>query len=83
MRKVNPSTDLDEDTLKKIAEATGGKYFRARDTQDLEQIYQLLDELEPVTKETQNFRPTSALFIWPLGLALALAAILVLKRLAR
>ena len=83
MRKVNPSTDLDEDTLKKIAEATGGKYFRARDTQELEQIYQLLDELEPVTKETQNFRPTSALFIWPLGLALALAAILVLKRLAR
>jgi Ca-activated chloride channel family protein len=83
MRKVNPSTDLDEATLKKIAEATGGKYFRARDTQELEQIYHLLDELEPVTKETQHFRPTSALFMWPLGLALALATILVLVRLAR
>lgn len=83
MRKVNPSTDLDEATLKKIAQATGGKYFRARDTQELEQIYHLLDELEPVTKETQHFRPTSALYMWPLGLALALATILVLVRLAR
>ena len=80
MRKVNPSTDLDEDTLKKIAEVTGGKYFRARDTQEFEKIYQMLDELEPITKETQYFRPTSALFMWPLGLALALAAILVLIR---
>jgi Ca-activated chloride channel family protein len=83
MRKVNPSTDLDEDSLKKIAQVTGGKYFRARDTQELEKIYQLLDELEPITKETQYFRPTSALFMWPLGLALALAAILVLIRLKR
>ncbi len=83
MRKVNPSTDLDEDTLKKIAQVTGGKYFRARDTQELEKIYQLLDELEPITKETQYFRPTSALFMWPLGLALALASILVLIRFKR
>lgn len=83
MRKVNPSTDLDEDTLKKIAQVTGGKYFRARDTQELEKIYELLDELEPITKETQYFRPTSALFMWPLGLAMALATILVLIRLKR
>lgn len=80
MRKVNPSTDLDEESLKKIAEVTGGKYFRARDTEELEKIYKLLDELEPITNETQFFRPTSALFMWPLGLALALAAILVLRR---
>ncbi|WP_455212572.1 vWA domain-containing protein [Kaarinaea lacus] len=83
MRKVNPSTDLDEDTLKKIAQVTGGKYFRARDTQELEKIYQLLDELEPITKDTQHFRPTSSLFVWPLGLALALASILVLMRFMR
>jgi len=83
MRKVNPSTDLDEDTLKKIAQVTGGKYFRARDTQELEKIYELLDELEPITKETQYFRPTSALFMWPLGVAMALATILVLIRLKR
>ncbi len=83
MRKVNPSTDLDEETLRKIAESTGGKYFRARDTQELEQIYQILDELEPVTKETQHFRPIGSLFMWPLAMALALATVLILRRLAR
>ena len=83
MRKVNPSTDLDEDTLKKIAQVTGGKYFRARDTQELEKIYELLDELEPITKETQHFRPTSSLYMWPLGLAMALATLLVLLRFTR
>ncbi len=81
MRKVNPSTDLDEATLRKIAETTGGKYFRARDTDELEEIYKLLDELEPVTKETQHFRPTSALFMWPLGVAVVLVALLTLIRL--
>ena len=83
MRKVNPSTDLDEESLKKIAQITGGKYFRARDTEELEKIYQLLDELEPITKETQHFRPTSSLYMWPLGLAMALATLLVLLRFTR
>jgi len=47
-RSVNPSADLDEATLTRIAESTGGRYFRARDIQELAQIYQLLDELAPV-----------------------------------
>ena len=83
MRKYNPSSDLDEEALKKIAQVSGGKYFRARDTKELEKIYQLLDELEPVTKETQQFRPTSSLFMWPLGIALALAALLVFIQVRR
>lgn len=78
-RKVNPSADLDEDTLRTIAEKTGGRYFRARDTKELEEIYKLLDELEPVVQEKQSFRPTSALYPWPLGLALAVAMILILR----
>lgn len=79
-RKVNPSVELDEETLTQIAEISGGRYFRARDTGELEEIYKLLDELEPVVQETQSFRPTRALYPWPLGLALALAAIIVLRR---
>lgn len=79
-RRVNPSADLDEKTLTSIAETTNGKYFRARNTQELEQIYQLLDELEPVEKETQSFRPTSALFFWPLGFSLLLSAIIIMLR---
>ena len=69
-RRVNPSSDLDEKTLNKIAEQTGGKYFRARDSQSMAQIYQLLDRLEPVEQEQQQMRPLTALFYWPLSLAL-------------
>ncbi len=69
-RKVNPSADLDEKSLRAIAEQTGGRYFRARDTAELEQIYTLLDELEPVEKDQEVFRPISALYPWPLGIAL-------------
>jgi len=79
-RTVNPSRDLDEKTLTAIADTTGGRYFRARNTQELDKIYQLLDELEPVEKDKQYFRPRSELYPWPLGLALGLAAIICLSR---
>ena len=72
-RRVNPSQDLDEKTLRAIADTSGGRYFRARDMQELEQIYQLLDELEPVDEEAQYFRPVHALYPWPLAAALLLA----------
>jgi Ca-activated chloride channel family protein len=75
-RTVNPSADLDEKSLRAIAEQTGGRYFRARDTAELEQIYAMLDELEPVEKEQEVFRPITALFHWPLGIALLVALIL-------
>lgn len=80
-RRVNPSRDLDEKTLTAIAEKTGGRYFRARNTDELKQIYQLLDELEPVEKDKQFFRPRSELFFWPLAFALFLAAITGIIRL--
>ncbi len=73
-RKVNPSADLDENTLVKIAESTGGRYFRARNADELNNIYMLLDQLEPIEKDKQFFRPRTDLFYWPLALALALAA---------
>lgn len=69
-RRVNPSVDLDEETLTAIAEQTGGRYFRARDSAELEQIYAMLDKLEPVEKDQKTFRPVTALYFWPLGLAL-------------
>ena len=37
---------LDEDTLRAVADATGGRYFRARDTQSLQDIYAEINELE-------------------------------------
>ncbi len=79
-RKINPSVDLDEKTLIKIAESTGGQYYRARNTDELNNIYMRLDELEPVEKDKQYFRPRSELYYWPLSLALGLAAVIALSK---
>ena len=68
-RKVNPSADLDEDMLTLIAQETGGQYFRARNTEELNQIYSLINALEPLEQETRSYRPTKALFYWFLAAA--------------
>lgn len=75
-QKVNPSADLDEDTLQYIADTTGGQYFRARNPEELESIYQRLDELEPIEQEAEIFRPISALFYIPLALSFIFSFIL-------
>ena len=74
-RKVNPSQDLDEPTMRGIAEKTGGRYFRARDVRELEDIYRLLDELEPVERDKRHYRPITELYPWPLGAALLLGCL--------
>ena len=78
MRRVNPSADLDETTLTAIAEQTGGRYFRAKDTAGLQDIYRLLDQMEPVAEPEAGFRPVTTLYYWPLGGALALVGVLAL-----
>lgn len=80
-RKVNPSRDLDEKTLTAIAEKTQGRYFRARNKEELDNIYALLDQLEPVEKDKQFYRPMSELYPWPLAVALTLAGLIVVTRL--
>jgi Ca-activated chloride channel family protein len=82
-RNVNPSADLDEETLTAIADQTGGRYFRAKDTAGLQDIYRLLDELEPVEEPEAGFRPVKSLYFWPLTAALSLAALLCLASLLR
>lgn len=62
----NRSSGLDEKTLKTIANNTGGKYFRANNTQQLNEIYGIIDELEPKGEDQQTFRPTTSLFQYPL-----------------
>ena len=77
-RMVNPSADLDEDTLTAIAERTGGAYFRARDAESLARIYEQLDELEPVESDEEVIRPIDELFFWPLGIGFAIGVLAVL-----
>lgn len=74
---LNPGIDLDEPTLKAIAEKTGGQYFRARDADELQAIKASLDQLEPVAQQSTQARPALALYYWPLTLALLLSVLLV------
>ncbi|MES9855107.1 MAG: VWA domain-containing protein [Sedimenticola sp.] len=72
-RIVNPSADLDEETLGYIADTTGGKYFRARDLEALQGVYQQIDALEPVAGGSRLVRPITSLYPWPLSGSLLLS----------
>jgi len=72
------SRELDERTLRKIAQITGGKYFRAYNTSDLARIYEILDKLEPVEKDVKSYRPIKALFYIPLSASFLFATLLAL-----
>ncbi|MEN0035983.1 MAG: VWA domain-containing protein [Cellvibrio sp.] len=74
-RTVNPSADLDEPTMIAIAEKTGGKYFRARNLQELDDIHRELDRLEAIEIEAETFRPVATLFYWPLAFAFLLSLV--------
>jgi Ca-activated chloride channel family protein len=71
---------FDEPQLKHIARRTGGRYFRARNVGELQQVYRVLDQIEPVEVNVRTFRPTRSLFHWPLAAAFALALVVVVRR---
>jgi Ca-activated chloride channel family protein len=73
MPVATPGAEIDEKTLTEIAQMTGGRFFRARDTAELAGIYAELDRLEPAEQEGDVLRPRSELFIYPLGLMLLFA----------
>lgn len=66
---------IDTDTLKRVAATTGGRFFSAQSVAELEQIYGLIDEIEPVEVDELNFRPQVSLFHWPLGVAVLFACL--------
>lgn len=65
--------EIDEATLRKIAEQTGGRFFRARDTAELAGIYAEIERLEPIERPGEVVRPRIERYPWPLSLALLLA----------
>jgi Ca-activated chloride channel family protein len=83
-RYIMVSADIDEDSLKQIAEATGGQYFRATDAGSLKWIFERIDALERTeirvrgyTRKAERF----AFFLYPgalcIGLDLLLGATLL------
>lgn len=65
-------SDLDEQTLIDIAELTEGRYFRAKDEQELAEIYDELDKLEPIEYEEEQNKPVTVLYHYPLAGAIGL-----------
>lgn len=65
-------SDLDESTLEQIAKITGGQYFRARSEQDISEIYQQINLIEPLSLKTISYQPYTELFFWPLSCFLLL-----------
>jgi Ca-activated chloride channel family protein len=77
---------LDEALLRQIAEKTGGLYFRATDTESLQQIYKTIDELEKTeakVKEYHQYEEQYAIFLIPALLLFLFEFILAHTRLRR
>lgn len=78
--KVPNNDPPDEALLKRLSEQTGGRFFRAKNTQDLQQIYGELNQLEPLKDNQQVLRPRQDIFYWPLGLVLLLSVAVAIWR---
>jgi Ca-activated chloride channel family protein len=77
--------DVDEDTLQKIAQMDGGKYFRADDAEHFKQIYAEIDKQEKTEAVVNKFTEYKELFPWFVssGLALLLVEILLAQTVFR
>lgn len=77
---VNPSADLDAGMLTSIAAQTGGRFFRATDSDQLADAYRAIDALEPMPQQGPNLRPRHELFRWPLLAAIGLLLLVIVPR---
>ncbi len=64
--------EIDEELLQRIAKITGGKYYRATDTNKLREIYREIGELEKTKIEVKEFTKYRELYLFYAGAALAL-----------
>ena len=81
--RTRSGSDLDEESLTQIAENTGGRYFRARDINELVEVYRELNRIEAIEQEGESIRPQVALAYWLLAVAALLLALLTLLRAGR
>lgn len=77
-RYVYQKVNIDEKTLKEIAEKTGGLYFRAENTKGLGQIYDTIDRLEKTEVKVKTFAEYKEYYLYILGPALLLLIVSVL-----
>jgi len=72
--------DIDEDTLEKIAQMTGGKYYRADNAKKFQQIYAEIDKLEKSEAEIKKFMHHDELFAWVISPGLGLVLLEMVLR---
>jgi Ca-activated chloride channel family protein len=75
MRKMMVPVNIDENLLRKIANETGGRYYRATSNKSLEGIYSEIDKLEKTKSEVSSYKQYAELF-FPVALA-ALLCLLI------
>ena len=61
---VRAKVDIDEKTLKHVAQMTGAQYYRATDTDSLEKIYNDINKLETTTRKIKKFEHRNEMFLW-------------------
>ncbi|MGD0501876.1 MAG: VWA domain-containing protein [Steroidobacteraceae bacterium] len=69
---IMADVDVDEKTLQAIANETGGKFYRATDTDSLQKIYEEINRFEKSAQTVQRFEHIEELYPWALIPALAL-----------
>jgi Ca-activated chloride channel homolog len=65
-RIITAKVDVDERTLQAVAEETGGKFYRATDTDSLQKIYEQINQFEKTAQTVQKFERTEELYSWAL-----------------
>jgi Ca-activated chloride channel family protein len=71
-RYVQANVEIDEMTMKRIADITGGLFFRARDPQSLSEIYERINQLEKTEVKVKEYRSYEELYPYLVLPALAL-----------
>jgi len=85
-RFVPVKVEIDEETLNEVADATGGKYFRATSEEKLEEIYDEIGEMEKTeikVREYVDYRELFHRFLWPGLVLLVLEVVLANTRFRR
>jgi len=74
-RMMMAKVDIDVETLTAVAKMTGGRYFRATDTNSLEKIYDEINKMERTTRKINKFEHYRELFPWAVFAGLLILAI--------
>jgi Ca-activated chloride channel family protein len=83
MRVVMARVDVDEKTLQAVADETGGKFYRATDTNSLQKIYEQINRFEKTAQTVQKFEHTEELYPWVLIPALGILGLSLLLQQTR